>query len=790
MTLKGGTSKWDRKLESGVELCRCFTLFDTGADSANYIYSYYFDELRKIMKIPIIQIEEPVTFGDQKTAQTLLEAVILDVSFKDPTCPSKIIRNKHVFKVINLESKPIQYSAPIILGLPSICAHYLDLLVKALRYYYNNMKTSPWQSDSLEEELKRLRLRKQSNDKINMIHTELGTIVESNTYNELESDIQDELQQFCVACIQQQERQVYNIEELADLTVANILHDNNFESNEEDSTGRDASRMNTIEPKFDVQKYLEQTVPPWSYSIEESPEELDSPIPCSNSGLFNYLSTTHEEALQKYLLDCEKNTNPEVWPLVEDILKSDLAKNQFCPKDWTGMINIDPIDLKFIPEWEIVKAKGIGPKGSKAFVNEKMKDSYHKEFQRMKNYMYEKSNSSTASRILVADKATPPFVRICGDYRTVNKYVMLPQVTIPNIRNEIYRARKYKYFINLDLANGFHNLPITKATAEALALATEWGLYQPKFMPEGVRSAPQEFQRIMRQVFEPMRDSAIVIWDNILVLCNTKEEVREKLLEVLNICKKHNIILKMSKTQIGPTSAEFFGYIIRQNTIELSQERKDGIKALKFFKNKKGAQSFLGSCIFFKDFVPNYSKHTAILNDMVKNDFNWDPSTWKEDYEQHFENLKMEIQNAMTLHFPDYNKLWILRTDCSKDALGAVLFQVGDDGIYEPIAFVSQKLSDQAKNWAAVKLEAYAIYYAVKKLAYYLLGHTFVIEMDHANLVTMENTDQYIIQRWRSYLENFSFQIRHISGKQNLLADFQSRMFTISDQLDSNEDDL
>ena len=133
---------------------------------------------------------------------------------------------------------------------------------------------------------------------------------------------------------------------------------------------------------------------------------------------------------------------------------------------------------------------------------------------------------------------------------------------------------------------------------------------------------------------------------------------------------------------------------------------------------------------------------------MVKTNFLWDRSTWVVDYEAKFEQLKEEITHAMKLHFPDYNKLWILRTDCSKDALGAILFQVGEDGSQEPIAFVSQKLSEQAKNWAAVKLEAYAIYYAVKKLSYYLLGHKFVIECDHANLVTMQNSEQYIIQRW------------------------------------------
>ena len=93
-------------------------------------------------------------------------------------------------------------------------------------------------------------------------------------------------------------------------------------------------------------------------------------------------------------------------------------------------------------------------------------------------------------------------------------------------------------------------------------------------MPEGVRTAPQEFQRVMRTIFEPIKDFTIVIWDNILVLANSLDEVCDRLLKVLNICKDFNVILEMSKTQIGFMEAEFFGYLVKENTIELTKERK------------------------------------------------------------------------------------------------------------------------------------------------------------------------------------------------------------------------
>ena len=857
-------------------------MFDTGAESSNYIYGYFLEELRKHKEIEVIKINETVKFGDQKTLMQIHEAVILDLKFDDPEDPNRSFHQRHVFKVIPLDVKPTIRDTPVIIGLITICCHYLDLMVRNLRFYHKQMREGLSYTDSLEAEISRLNILSdyEHADEVMKLDThddnvyveQAKEMVQEDLYDDLKPEIKEELMMFCRACnvegnptLEAYEDYIYEVNEEGNIeNIDQIKSDGtsastpyiksenikddlvmllegkiiNFKRNGRlfilpESCKKPTKRMPPIrrfwrrnltirkqlmlmeslgtklssaikdpseeaiaditenimqlhEGKFDKNDYLKDTVDPWSYKVEEAPEERDSHIPCSNTGIYNYLSTTHEEALNKYQIELETNTSPEAYAIFKDLMESDLAKRRFCPKEWTGM-NVKPVELMFTDEWPAARDKGIYPKGNQTFVNEKLKDAYKKEFCRLCNYFYVKSNSSTASRIVVADKATPPFCRICGAYTTINKYIRAPQIKIPHIRNECYKARKFRYSLDGDLSNGYHNVPISEASAQALAVTTEWGLYQPRFMPEGVRSAGQEFQRIMSEIFEPISDWSIVIWDNILILADTLEELRDRAKIFLEICDKYNVILKMAKTKIGYEEANFFGYKVKKDSIELSQERKDGIQSLKFFKNKKGAQSFLGSCNFFRDFVPNYSQHTAKLHDMTKDTFNWKRDTWSEDYEQHFENLKSEIQRSLTLHFPDYSKLWILRTDCSKDALGAVLFQVGDNGIYEPIALVSQKLSDQAKNWSAIKLEAYAIYYAVKHLSYYLLGQSFVIEMDHQNLVSMETSDQYIIQRWRCYLENFDFKIKHIKGKQNLLADYQSRMYSLSNFFDFDD---
>lgn len=101
---------------------------------------------------------------------------------------------------------------------------------------------------------------------------------------------------------------------------------------------------------FDAQKYMEDTILPWTHTLGESPEERDSYIPDGNSGIYNYLSTTREEALEKYMKDARKNTTPEAWAEMSDVITSDRCKKIFCPEEWTGMKEIEPIKLQFTDE--------------------------------------------------------------------------------------------------------------------------------------------------------------------------------------------------------------------------------------------------------------------------------------------------------------------------------------------------------------------------------------------------------------------------------------------------------
>jgi len=92
--------------------------------------------------------------------------------------------------------------------------------------------------------------------------------------------------------------------------------------------------------------------------------------------------------------------------------------------------------------------------------------------------------------------------------------------------------------------------------------------------------------------------------------------------------------------------------------------------------------------------------------------------------------MKLALLESVANPFPEYNLDWVLRFDASDKAVGAVLYQKRPDEfrvVHEPIGFTSQKFSSTASRWDVFKKEAYATFYGVNHVAYYLRGKPFLL---------------------------------------------------------------
>ena len=135
---------------------------------------------------------------------------------------------------------------------------------------------------------------------------------------------------------------------------------------------------------------------------------------------------------------------------------------------------------------------------------------------------------------------------------------------------------------------------------------------------------------------------------------------------------------------------------------------------------------------------------------------------------------------APVLSFADYSKPFLLEIDASKDELGAVLLQKGNDGKYHPIDYGSKALCKSEKNYHSSKWEFLALKWAVTKHFRKYLQYSpepFLIRIDNNPLTYMMMTPNLDAtgHQWVGSVANYNFKIDYLKGCDNSTADILSR---------------
>ena len=146
-----------------------------------------------------------------------------------------------------------------------------------------------------------------------------------------------------------------------------------------------------------------------------------------------------------------------------------------------------------------------------------------------------------------------------------------------------------------------------------------------------------------------------------------------------------------------------------------------------------------------------------------------------------FEALKQTCMNSPVLAFADYTKEFLLKTDASKEGLGAVFFQKQENGQFHLVAYGSQVLTTNEKNYHSTKLEFLALKWAITEhFKEYLLYQPFLVKTDNNPLtyiMTTPNLDATGHQ-WVSALAKYNFWLEYQKGWDNAVADALSWVTT------------
>ncbi|KAK7264749.1 hypothetical protein RJT34_32359 [Clitoria ternatea] len=361
-------------------------------------------------------------------------------------------------------------------------------------------------------------------------------------------------------------------------------------------------------------------------------------------------------------------------------------------------------------------------------------------------------------------------MRLCVDYRQLNKVTIKNRYPLPRIDDLMDQLRGATVFSKIDLRSGYHQIRVKKEDVTKTAFRTRYGHYEYLVMPFGVTNAPAVFMDYMNRIFHPYLDKFVVVFiDDILVYSKNREEHVEHLKVVLEILKKKQLYAKLSKCEFWLEEVNFLEHVISQGGIAVDPSKVEAVLKWERPTTITEIRSFLGLAGYYRRFIEGFSKLGYPLTKLTRKG---QPFVWTTQCENSFQELKDRLTSAPVLVLPDPHRSFEVYCDASKQGLGSVLMQ--DKKV---VAYASRQLRQHEINYPTHDLELAAVVFALKIWRHYLYGATFDVFSDHKSLKYLFDQKELNMRqrRWMKFLKDYDFELQYHPGKANVVADALSR---------------
>ncbi|TYK13744.1 pol protein [Cucumis melo var. makuwa] len=344
-------------------------------------------------------------------------------------------------------------------------------------------------------------------------------------------------------------------------------------------------------------------------------------------------------------------------------------------------------------------------------------------------------------------------MRLCIDYRELNKVTVKNKYPLPRINDLLNQLHGATVFSKIDLRSGYHQLRIKDGGVPKTAFRSRYRHYEFIVMSFDLTNAPAVFMDLMNRVFREFLDTFVIVFlDDILIYSKTEAEHEEHL-------------------------RSFLGHVVSKVGVSVDPAKIEAITSWPRPSTVSEVRSFLGLAGYYRRFVENFSRIATPLTQLTRKGA---PFVWSKTCEDSFQNLKQKLVTAPVLTVPDGSGSFVIYSDASKKGLGCVLMQQG-----KVVAYASRQLKIHEQNYPTHDLELVAVVFALKIWRHYLYSEKIQIFMDHKSLKYFFTQKELNMRqrRWLELVKDYDCEILYHPGNANVVADALMSVGAVTMQL-------
>ncbi|KAG8481511.1 hypothetical protein CXB51_026366 [Gossypium anomalum] len=337
-------------------------------------------------------------------------------------------------------------------------------------------------------------------------------------------------------------------------------------------------------------------------------------------------------------------------------------------------------------------------------------------------------------------------VRMCVDYRDLNKASPKDNFPLPHIDTLVDNTAGYSLFSFMDGFSGYNQIKIHPEDMDKYTFITLWGTFCYKVMPLGLKNAGATYQRAMVNLFHDMMHKDIEVYaDDMIAKLRTEKEYIEVLRRLF----------------------------LSEKGIEVDSDKVRAIQELPSPRTQKEVRGFIGRLNYIALFISQLTEKCDPIFRLLRKH---NQGTWDEECQNAFEKVKQYLLDAPVLSPPSLDKPLILYLSVFSNSMGCVLGRHDESRKKEKaIYYLSKKFTDCEMRYSPIEKLCCALIWTTRRLRQYMLYHTtwLISKLDPLKYMMESTALNGRMARWQILLSEFDIvYVSQKAIKGSAIADF------------------